>query len=66
MGENNNEQNSGVQPDEDQVTTNLSSPGEEVQVLPEATLEDLPERLRAGAAQAGWSSLMPVQAKAIP
>jgi ATP-dependent RNA helicase DeaD len=34
--------------------------------LPEATLSDLPEKLRSGAAQAGWSQLMPVQAKAIP
>jgi len=34
--------------------------------LPEATLADLPEKLRLGAAKAGWSQLMPVQAKAIP
>src|SRR5512147_3016804 len=34
--------------------------------LPEATLADLPEKLRQGATQAGWSELMPVQAKAIP
>jgi ATP-dependent RNA helicase DeaD len=34
--------------------------------LPEATLSDLPEKLRQGAAQAGWAELMPVQAKAIP
>ncbi len=34
--------------------------------LPEATLADLPEKLRIGAAQAGWSELMPVQSKAIP
>lgn len=34
--------------------------------LPEAALSDLPEKLRQGAAQAGWSELMPVQAKAIP
>ena len=35
-------------------------------VLPEATLADLPEKLRRGALQAGWAELMPVQAKAIP
>jgi ATP-dependent RNA helicase DeaD len=35
-------------------------------VLPEITLEALPEPLRQAAARAGWSSLMPVQAKAIP
>ena len=34
--------------------------------LPEATLADLPEKLRKGAAAAGWTELMPVQAKAIP
>lgn len=34
--------------------------------LPEAALSDLPEKLRLGAAQAGWTELMPVQAKAIP
>src|SRR5450759_824649 len=36
------------------------------QELPEATLADLPENLRAGVALAGWQELMPVQAKAIP
>lgn len=36
------------------------------QDLPEATLADLPERLRLGAAAAGWTTLMPVQAKAMP
>jgi len=30
------------------------------------TLEQLPERLRAASARAGWSSLMPVQARTIP
>src|SRR5512140_1617083 len=34
--------------------------------LPEATLADLPEKLREGVARAGWSELMPVQSKAIP
>ncbi len=34
--------------------------------LPEATLADLPEQLRLGAAAAGWTELMPVQAKAMP
>ena len=34
--------------------------------LPAATLADLPEKLREGAALAGWTELMPVQAKAIP
>src|SRR5271157_3151508 len=34
--------------------------------LPEASLSDLPAKLQLGAIQAGWSQLMPVQAKAIP
>src|SRR5438034_5155929 len=34
--------------------------------LPEVTLEELPERLREAAGNAGWTSLMPVQARAIP
>lgn len=34
--------------------------------LPELTLDQLPEALREGAARAGWTSLMPVQAKGIP
>ncbi|HVP22238.1 MAG TPA: DEAD/DEAH box helicase [Anaerolineaceae bacterium] len=34
--------------------------------LPEATLADLPEKLRDGAAAAGWTELLQVQAKAIP
>lgn len=34
--------------------------------LPEATLETLSPRLREAAARAGWTSLMPVQARALP
>jgi len=34
--------------------------------LPEMPLADLPEELRAACQRAGWSTLMPVQAKAIP
>ncbi len=37
-----------------------------VQELPPAKLDDLPEKVRAGAANAGWPELMPVQARAIP
>jgi len=40
--------------------------GTPLEVLPEAKLTDLPEKLRQGAALAGWNELMPVQAKAIP
>ena len=34
--------------------------------LPELTLAQLPESLRRAAGRAGWTSLMPVQARAIP
>jgi ATP-dependent RNA helicase DeaD len=34
--------------------------------LPQVTLADLPELLRQAVARAGWSTLMPVQARAIP
>ncbi len=34
--------------------------------LPEASLADLPEKLRQGVALAGWPELMPVQRRAIP
>ena len=34
--------------------------------LPLAKLADLPEKLREGADRAGWSELMPVQARALP
>ena len=34
--------------------------------LPDITIEQLPERLREAAARAGWTTLMPVQARAIP
>lgn len=34
--------------------------------LPELILEQLPERLRDASARAGWTTLMPVQARAIP
>jgi ATP-dependent RNA helicase DeaD len=37
-----------------------------LEVLPEAKLADLPEKLQQGAALAGWTELLPVQAKAIP
>jgi ATP-dependent RNA helicase DeaD len=34
--------------------------------LPAMTMEELPQRLREGFARAGWTELMPVQAKTIP
>ena len=34
--------------------------------LPELTIEELPEQLRQAMARAGWDTLMPVQAKALP
>ncbi len=34
--------------------------------IPDITIEQLPARLREAAARAGWATLMPVQARAIP
>ena len=34
--------------------------------LLDVTIEQLPERLREAAARAGWTALMPVQARGIP
>jgi ATP-dependent RNA helicase DeaD len=34
--------------------------------LPEVTLESLPEKLKEACARAGWTGLLPVQARAIP
>ncbi len=39
---------------------------EPADALPEASVDNLPDTLRAGAARAGWTALMPVQARAIP
>ncbi len=36
------------------------------EALPDVTIEQLPERLREASARAGWTTLMPVQARAIP
>jgi ATP-dependent RNA helicase DeaD len=43
-----------------------NSNNEPLHPLPDVTLEQLPERLRASAALAGWTTLTPVQARAIP
>ena len=42
------------------------SADEPVNPLPEVTVEQLPDRLREAVGRAGWPSLMPVQARAIP
>jgi ATP-dependent RNA helicase DeaD len=50
-------------------TTEDSHPEDLVEpdnALPEITLEQLPAPLREAAARAGWTRLMPVQAKAMP
>jgi ATP-dependent RNA helicase DeaD len=39
---------------------------QENEPLPDADIEDLPESLRNAVAHAGWTDLMPVQARAIP
>ncbi len=53
---------------EENESNNVSHPAvsSTTNELPEATLADLPQKLRQGAARAGWPELMPVQAKAIP
>jgi ATP-dependent RNA helicase DeaD len=43
-----------------------SSSSTESKSIPETTFEQLPPTLRAAAGRAGWTSLMPVQARAIP
>lgn len=64
-------QENNTEPVEQEPVENL--PGDQAPLisqrledLPEATLADLPEKLRQGAARAGWTELMPVQAKAMP
>ncbi len=52
--------------DSSSAETKLEDYVEPENALPEATLRELPESLQAAAALAGWTSLMPVQAKAIP
>lgn len=47
-------------------THSVSTTEELREQLPEITLEQLPELLRAAAARAGWTTLTPVQAQAIP
>ena len=44
----------------------MTTPNEKTTVLPEISLEQLPETLRQAAARAGWTSLMPVQSRTIP
>ena len=44
----------------------MNNPANNLQPIADMTLEQLPERLREAAARAGWSTLMPVQARAIP
>jgi ATP-dependent RNA helicase DeaD len=39
---------------------------ENEKTLPEITFQELPERIKTAASNAGWNSLMPVQQKAIP
>ena len=51
---------------ESKKTLMTTEPETHTEVLPQATLADLPEKLRQGAVQAGWTELMPVQAQAMP
>jgi len=47
-------------------TEEASGGGPDAGDLPQATLEALSPRLREAAARAGWTALMPVQARALP
>jgi ATP-dependent RNA helicase DeaD len=53
------EARSAQKPDEEQVI-------EPENALPETTLQELPESLQAACTRAGWTNLLPVQARAIP
>jgi ATP-dependent RNA helicase DeaD len=44
----------------------INPPDKPIAELPPATITDLPENVRRGAARAGWSELMPVQARTMP
>lgn len=48
------------------LNTPSSPVGEPQNPLPEAALQDLPDRIRAAVKLAGWTKLMPVQSRAIP
>jgi len=48
------------------VTFSNLSADEPANPLPEVTLDQLPERLREAVGRVGWTTLMPVQARAIP
>lgn len=47
------------------IGPNAATPAS-AEMLPEYTMDDVPERLRSGFEQLGWTSLMPVQARGIP
>ena len=53
-------------PEEQQEPRTEASVVEPERSLPQVTIADLPEPLRQAASRAGWSKLMPVQARAIP
>ena len=48
------------------MNTTTDQPTAAPEELSELSFEQLPDALREGAARAGWTSLMPVQARAIP
>ena len=53
-----------IQPVKGQIDENYLVEPE--QVMPQASVADLPEPLQKAVAAAGWSELMPVQSRAIP
>ncbi len=48
------------------ITPEFDAEGGAPPEMPDITVEGLPPRLRAAVARAGWTTLMPVQARAIP
>ena len=49
------------------MNSSLDSTNDENQPrVPDLTIDQLPDRLREAVARAGWTTLMPVQARAIP
>ena len=53
-------------PETQNDTDKEASAVEPERALPQVTMADLPEPLRQAVTRAGWSELMPVQARSIP
>jgi len=65
-GEPNAPEETPVRAEQGTLTVDKEQVIEPENALPEVTLEGLPEPLRAACERAGWTKLLPVQARAIP